>query len=42
MINEMTKLKITRIGQTWRLNEVTKKQRELLKALHVDHPVDAY
>ena len=42
MINEMMKLKITRIGQTWRLNEVTKRQRELLKALGVDHPVDAY
>ena len=42
IINEMMKLKITRIGETWRLNELTKKQRELLKALGVDHPVDAY
>jgi transposase len=42
MINELAKLKITRIGETWRLNEVSKKQRELLQALGVDHPVDAY
>jgi len=42
IIDEMMKLKIARIGETWRLNEATKKQRELLKALGVDHPVDAY
>ena len=38
VINEMSKLKIGNIGNIWRLNELTKKEKELLKKLSVKQP----
>lgn len=40
MLLELAKLKVTKIGETWRLNEVTKKQRDLLVALGVTPPFE--
>jgi len=40
MLLELAKLKVTKIGETWRLSEVTKKQRELIAALGVTPPFD--
>jgi hypothetical protein len=31
----MRKLRITKVGDEWRLNEVTKKQREILSKLGI-------
>jgi hypothetical protein len=38
----MDKLKITRMGEKWRLNEITKEMRELLVALNIPLPQDSY
>ena len=38
IISEMNKLKVGKIGDIWRLNELTKKQKELLKKLAVKQP----
>jgi transposase len=38
IVNTMNKLKITLVGSRWRLNEVTKKQRELYRKLGVSPP----
>jgi transposase len=40
MLLELAKLKVTKIGEEWRLNEVTKKQRELIAALGVTPPYE--
>jgi len=37
-MNELSKLKVFRTGDKWILNEVSKKQRELLNKLRVDDP----
>ncbi|WP_400256704.1 hypothetical protein [Candidatus Methanomassiliicoccus intestinalis] len=42
IINEMSKLKIVRIGEDWRLNELTKKQKDYFKALSITPPIDNY
>ncbi|MDR0309578.1 MAG: transposase [Candidatus Methanoplasma sp.] len=38
----MNKLKITRMGEKWRLNEITKEMRDLLSALGIPLPQDNY
>ena len=40
MLLELAKLKVTKIGETWRLNEVKKKQRDLMVALGVTPPFE--
>ena len=42
IINEMSKLKVVRIGEDWRLNELTKKQKDYFKALSITPPIDNY
>jgi hypothetical protein len=41
MLRLMGMLKVTLIGQEWRMAEVTKKQRELFQALGVKAPETA-
>lgn len=38
VMNVLKKLKISKVGRVWRLNEVTKEQRELLKSLEIPVP----
>lgn len=40
IINEMNKLKIVNIGNVWKISELTKKQKDLLKKLEVEIPYD--
>jgi hypothetical protein len=42
MLLELAKLKATRIGNEWKLSEVTKKQRELLLKRGVSLPPDPF
>jgi transposase len=42
VIAMLNKLKITRIGDEWRLNEVTKKQRDLYETLGAEPPSESY
>lgn len=42
LLNILKKLKISHIGNQWRLNEVTKTQRELFQKLGIDNPKDSF
>ena len=42
VLNEMSKLKIVKIGEDWRLSALTPKQKEYCRALKIALPVDNY